>query len=162
MAKKKVKEQKEEKKVEEKKENKSITNINKLLNYYINYKDDRIDDSLIKEIKDSFFERVFGNSDVVSINEDFKAVLSDKKTIELKDYKKVAELEELLATSKDTFAFLVHEKGQKKSYILDVIGFIILTLIGVGFIYSGMLVFGIIFLLLYYSLYLVTFIKHER
>ncbi len=157
MVKKKVEETKEEKK-----DTKMIPKINKLIDYYNNYKNKEVADNLIKEVKDSYFERVFGNSDVVSINDDFEAVLSNKKTIKLKDYKNPEELEELLSTSKDTFSFLVHEKGEKKSYVLDVIGFIILMLIGAGFIYAGKVIFGIIFILLYIALYLVTFIKHER
>jgi len=158
---KKVDESKKEEKVE-KKENKTIANINAMIKYYSDYKDEKVNPTLVKEVKDSYFERVFNNKDVVSVNEDFEAVLSNKKTIKLKDYKNPKELEELLATSKDTFTFLVHEKGQKKSYILDIVGFIILMLIGIGFIYAGKIIFGIVFILLYIALYLVTFIKKER
>lgn len=151
-----------ETKKETKKENKTLNNINKLIKYYIDYKEEGIDESVIKDIREDYFKRVFNNKNVIAVNEDLEAILDNDKTYKLKDYEKLEDLEELLDSSKETFDFLIYEKSHKKSYVLDVIGFIILMLIGIGFIYSGMILFGIIFILIYIALYLVTFIKHER
>jgi len=147
---------------ETKKENKTLNKINKLIKYYIDYKGEGIDESIIKDIREDYFKRVFNHKNVISVNEDLEVILDNDKTYKLKDYEKLEDLEELLDSSKETFDFLVYEKNHKKSYILDIIGFIILMLIGIGFIYSGMIIFGLVFILIYIALYLVTFIKHER
>ena len=159
MAKKKVQEKvvKEEKKGTDK-----VKSINKLIKYYNEYTNYKVSKEDINKVRNDFFKRVFGYKDVEEVNEELEVILSNGEKEKIKDCDKLEDLLEILKDSKDTFDYLVYDKGKKKSYVLDIIGFIILSMIGIGFIYSGMVVFGMIFILCFVALYLVTFYKHER
>ena len=149
-------EKEEKKKLEE-----IVKKINKIIEEYNNYKDSNVTKESIIETREELFTRLFNKKEVNSINTDLELLLPNNKTAKLKDYKDLEELLELLDNSKDAFSFLLYEKNRKESNTLDIIGFIILSLIALGFIYSSKYIIGIIFIICFASLYLVTF-KRDR
>lgn len=149
-------------KEEKKKPEEFVKNINSIIDYYNNFKDDNVTKESIVETREELFTRVFNKKEVLSVNTDLEVLLPNNKTYKLKDYKDLEELSDLLDNSKDTFSFLLYDKNKKESYTLDIIGFIILSLIALGFIYVGKYAIGIIFLICFVSLYLVTFKKDKK
>ena len=149
-------------KEEKKKPEEYVKNINKIIDYYNNFKDSNVTKESIKETREELFTRVFTKKEVFGINADLEIELPNNKTYKLKDYKNLEELDYLLENSKDAFSFLLYSKNKKESYTLDIIGFIILSLIALGFIYAGKYLSGIIVFIWFISLYLVTFLKDKK
>ena len=150
------------KKEEKKNPEELVKKINKIISDYNNYKDSNVTKESITETREELFTRVFGQKEVKSINADLEVQTSNNKSIKLKDYKDLDELYELLDNSEDAFSFLLYDKNKKESYSLDIIGFIILSLIALGFIYAGKYVIGTIFIICFVSLYLVTFTRDRK
>ena len=118
-----------------------VKKINKIIDEYNNYKDYNVTKESIIKTREELFTRLFNKKEVNSINTDLELLLPNNKTAKLKDYKDLEELLELLDNSKDAFSFLLYEKNRKESNTLDII--------------------GIIFIICFVSLYLVTF-KRDR
>ena len=141
---------------------KRLKNINKLIEYYNEYKNDDCSSETIEETRKELFLRLFGKEQVVSINEDMELVLPKDKTSKIKGYKSYEEIENVLEGSKDAFSFLVYSKNKKPSIAVDIIGIIVLSILAIGIIYSGRIVFGIVFILCFAALYTVTFTKDRK
>ena len=150
------------KKEEQKKTEEYVKKINKIIDYYNNYKDSNVTKESIVETREELFARIFTKKDVKSINADLEIQIPNNKSYQLKEYKSLEELYELLENSKDAFSFLLYDKNKKESYTLDIIGFIILSLISLGFIYSGKYLIGILLIICFVSLYLVTFKRDKK
>ena len=145
-----------------KEDTKRLKKINELLAYYNDYKDNNCTKESIKETRNELFIRLFDKSNIKEINDNMELVLDDNKKLKIKDYKSYEEIENILDTSKDAFLFLLYDKNKKPSIVLDIVGFIILTILGIGIINAGKYIFGIIFILCYVALYLVTFTKDRK
>ncbi len=152
---------KEEKKTS-KKDLKTIEKINKLLDYYNNYEDNKCSKASIKETREELFKRLFNNKNALEINDKKELITEDKKKIKLDNYESFEEIENVLESSKDPFSFLLYDKNRKPGLLLDIIGFIILTIIAIGFIYAKYYIIGTVFIICYVSLYLVTFLKDRK
>ena len=150
------------KKEEKKKPEDYIKQINSIIDYYNNFEDSNVTKDSIVKTREELYSRIFDNKEVKSINSDLEIQLPNNKTYKLKAYKNAEELFELLESSKDAFAFLLYEKNKKEGHVLDIIGFIILSLIGLGFIYAGKLIIGLIFIIAFISLYVVTFYNKKK
>ena len=150
------------KKEEKKKPEDYIKQINSIIDYYNNFEDSNVTKDSIVKTREELYSRIFDNKEVKSINSDLEIQLPNNKTYKLKAYKNAEELFELLESSKDAFAFLLYEKNKKESHVLDIVGFIILSLIGLGFIYAGKLIIGLIFIIAFVSLYVVTFYNKKK
>jgi len=150
------------KKEEKKKPEDYIKQINSIIDYYNNFEDSNVTKDSIVKTREELYSRIFDNKEVKSINSDLEIQLPNNKTYKLKAYKNAEELFELLESSKDAFVFLLYEKNKKESHVLDIVGFIILSLIGLGFIYSGKLIIGLIFIIAFISLYVVTFYNKKK
>lgn len=160
---KKVKEETTEKEKDTKKEDlKRLKNINKLIDYYNKYKNDDCTKETIEETKKELFLRVFGKEEVESINEEMELVLPNNKTSKIKDYKSFEEIEDVLEGSKDAFSFLVYSKNSKPSLAVDIIGAIVLSILAIGILFSGKIIFGIIFIISFVALYVVTFTRDRK
>ncbi len=149
-------------KEEKKKPEEYVKMINKIIDYYNNFKDENVTKESIIKTREELFSRVFGKKEVLGVNTDMEVELPGNKKHKLKDYKDLEELAELLDSSKDAFSFLVYDKNKKESYTLDVIGFIILSLIALGFIYAGKYIIGTVFIICFVALYLVTFKRDKK
>lgn len=143
-------------------DSKILQKINKHIDYYNNYKNDNVPVHCVDEARKEFFERIFECDDVIEINDKLNIVSSNNKKKKLNTFDDIENLEKVLEESKDAFSFLVYDKNYKPSIIVDIIGFIILTIIGIGFIYTKQLGIGIIFIICYVSLYIVTFAKDRK
>ncbi len=150
------------KKEEKKKPEDYIKQINSIIDYYNNFEDSNVTKDSIVKTREELYSRIFDNKEVKSINSDLEIQLPNNKTYKLKAYKNAEELFELLESSKDAFVFLLYEKNKKESHVLDIVGFIILSLIGLGFIYAGKLIIGLIFIIAFISLYVVTFYNKKK
>jgi len=150
------------KKEEKKKPEDYIKQINSIIDYYNNFEDSNVTKDSIVKTREELYSRIFDNKEVKSINSDLEIQLPNNKTYKLKAYKNAEELFELLESSKDAFAFLLYEKNKKEGHVLDIVGFIILSLIGLGFIYAGKLIIGLIFIIAFVSLYVVTFYNKKK
>ncbi len=139
-----------------------VKKINELITFYNNYQDDNVTKESIEKTKDELFTRIFTKKDVKSINSDMEIELPGKKNYKLKEYNSLEEVYELLDNAKDAFSFLIYDKNKKEGHVLDIVGFIILSLIAIGFIYAGKIVIGIVFLVCFVSLYLVTFTNKKK
>ncbi len=151
-----------EKEDKSKEDIKRLKNINKLIDYYNKYNNEDCTKETIEETRKELFLRVFGKEEVLSINEDMELVLPKNKNSKIKDYKSYEEIEDVLEGSKDAFSFLVYSKNNKPSIAVDIIGVIVLLIIAIGIIYSGKIVFGIIFILSFVALYYVTFTRDRK
>ena len=148
---------------EEKKSPEEYVNmINEIIKYYNSFEDSNVTKESITETREELFTRVFGKKEVISINAKLEAKLPNNKTHNLKEYKDLEELYEILSNSEDAFSFLLYEKNRKESNLLDIIGFIILSLISLGFIYTGKYLVGILLAICFISLYIVTFINKKN
>ena len=141
---------------------KILQKINNHIDYYNNYKNDNVPEHCIDVARKEFFERIFECDDVIEINDKLNLISSNNKEKKLKTFDDIENLERVLEESKDAFSFLVYDKNYKPSIIVDIIGFIILTIIGIGFISTKQYVVGIILIICYVSLYLVTFAKDRK
>ena len=141
---------------------KRLKNINKLLDYYNKYSNEDCTKEVIDETRKELFLRVFGKEQVISINENMELVLPKDKTSKIKDFKSYEEIEDVLEGSKDAFSFLVYSRNKKPSMVVDIIGIIVLSILAIGIIYSGRIVFGIVFILCFVALYAVTFIRDRK
>lgn len=150
------------KKEEKKKPEDYIKQINSIIDYYNNFEDSNVTKDSIVKTREELYSRIFDNKEVKSINSDLEIQLPNNKTYKLKAYKNAEELFELLESSKDAFVFLLYEKNKKEGHVLDIVGFIILSLIGLGFIYAGKLIIGLIFIIAFVSLYVVTFYNKKK
>ena len=150
------------KKEEKKKPEDYIKQINSIIDYYNNFEDSNVTKDSIVKTREELYSRIFDNKEVKSINSDLEIQLPNNKTYKLKAYKNAEELFELLESSKDAFVFLLYEKNKKEGHVLDIAGFIILSLIGLGFIYAGKLIIGLIFIIAFISLYVVTFYNKKK
>ena len=150
------------KKEEKKKPEDYIKQINNIIDFYNNFKDSNVTKDSIVKTREELYSRIFDNKEVKSINSDLEIQLPNNKTYKLKAYKNAEELFELLESSKDAFVFLLYEKNKKEGHVLDIVGFIILSLIGLGFIYAGKLIIGLIFIIAFISLYVVTFYNKKK
>lgn len=150
------------KKEEKKKPEDYIKQINSIIDYYNNFEDSNVTKDSIVKTREELYSRIFDNKEVKSINSDLEIQLPNNKTYKLKAYKNAEELFELLESSKDAFVFLLYEKNKKEGHVLDIVGFIILSLIGLGFIYAGKLIIGLIFIIAFISLYVVTFYNKKK
>lgn len=150
------------KKEEKKKPEDYIKQINSIIDYYNNFEDSNVTKDSIVKTREELYSRIFDNKEVKSINSDLEIQLPNNKTYKLKAYKNAEELFELLESSKDAFVFLLYEKNKKEGHVLDIVGFIILSLIGLGFIYAGKLIIGLIFIIVFISLYVVTFYNKKK
>lgn len=150
------------KKEEKKKPEDYIKQINNIIDYYNNFEDSNVTKDSIVKTREELYSRIFDNKEVKSINSDLEIQLPNNKTYKLKAYKNAEELFELLESSKDAFVFLLYEKNKKEGHVLDIVGFIILSLIGLGFIYAGKLIIGLIFIIAFISLYVVTFYNKKK
>ena len=150
------------KKEEKKKPEDYIKQINSIIDYYNNFEDSNVTKDSIVKTREELYSRIFDNKEVKSINSDLEIQLPNNKTYKLKAYKNAEELFELLESSKDAFVFLLYEKNKKEGHVLDIVGFIILSLIGLGFIYAGKLIIGLVFIIAFISLYVVTFYNKKK
>ena len=150
------------KKEEKKKPEDYIKQINNIIDYYNNFEDSNVTKDSIVKTREELYSRIFDNKEVKSINSDLEIQLPNNKTYKLKAYKNAEELFELLESSKDAFVFLLYEKNKKEGHVLDIVGFIILSLIGLGFIYAGKLIIGLVFIIAFISLYVVTFYNKKK
>ncbi len=150
------------KKEEKKKPEDYIKQINNIIDYYNNFEDSNVTKDSIVKTREELYSRIFDNKEVKSIDSDLEIQLPNNKTYKLKAYKNAEELFELLESSKDAFVFLLYEKNKKEGHVLDIVGFIILSLIGLGFIYAGKLIIGLIFIIAFISLYVVTFYNKKK
>lgn len=150
------------KKEEKKKPEDYIKQINNIIDYYNNFEDYNVTKDSIVKTREELYSRIFDNKEVKSINSDLEIQLPNNKTYKLKAYKNAEELFELLESSKDAFVFLLYEKNKKEGHVLDIVGFIILSLIGLGFIYAGKLIIGLVFIIAFISLYVVTFYNKKK
>ena len=150
------------KKEEKKKPEDYIKQINSIIDYYNNFEDSNVTKDSIVKTREELYSRIFDNKEVKSINSDLEIQLPNNKTYKLKAYKNAEELFELLESSKDAFVFLLYEKNKKEGHVLDIVGFIILSLIGLGFIYAGKLIIGLIFIIAFIYLYVVTFYNKKK
>ena len=141
---------------------KRLKNINELLDYYNKYSNEDCTKEVIDETRKELFLRVFGKEQVISINENMELVLPKDKTSKIKDFKSYEEIEDVLEGSKDAFSFLVYSRNKKPSMVVDIIGIIVLSILAIGIIYSGRIVFGIVFILCFVALYTVTFIRDRK
>lgn len=150
------------KKEEKKKPEDYIKQINSIIDYYNNFEDSNVTKDSIVKTREELYSRIFDNKEVKSINSDLEIQLPNNKTYKLKAYKNAEELFELLESSKDAFVFLLYEKNKKEGHVLDIVGFIILSLLGLGFIYAGKLIIGLVFIIAFISLYVVTFYNKKK
>lgn len=150
------------KKEEKKKPENYIKQINSIIDYYNNFEDSNVTIDSIVKTREELYSRIFDNKEVKSIDSDLEIQLPNNKTYKLKAYKNAEELFELLESSKDAFVFLLYEKNKKEGHVLDIVGFIILSLLGLGFIYAGKLIIGLIFIIAFISLYVVTFYNKKK
>ena len=162
MAKKVEEEKKKRDSINKKEDVKRLKNINKLIDYYNKYENEDCSKETIEETKKELFLRVFGKEEVESINEDMELVLPKNKTSKIKDFESFEEIENVLEGSKDAFSFLVYSKNSKPSLAVDIIGAIVLSILAIGIICAGKVVFGIIFILCFVALYYVTFTRDRK